>query len=434
MSTRHLTRGAFLTGALGLTALTACGGNGGGADPQAEPTFGASTRMSVFGTSERKAKLDEAFALYTGEFGGAVDVQAIANEGYAEKLATEMAGGAAADVVALFQHITSQYTREELLVDLAEWEGILDVSGLDQEAISAGVIDGRRNALPLGDNAYAAFYDSDRLEALGLSAPEPGHTWDDFLAFSHDVTTASGGSYHGTIDAGGDMNFLEVYLRQHGLALYDEDGGLGFTASDLEQWFTLWDDLRADGVAPPAGVTAESTTGGFGTSLLVTGKAANFFIFGNVFKGFSSLTENELALTTPPVASASETGLYVRASNWMGAYARGQNVDDAVNMIDFLVNDPDAAAILGAEFGAPPNLELRDSLEYDPADQAFVDYVNLIADEYAQPIPDLGVAFPDGSDRFLDLIQAASESVAAGQSDPADGAAQFVEQMEGFLA
>lgn len=433
MTTPQLTRGAFLTGALALTGLSACGGNSATADPQAEPSFGATTRMSVFGTTERKAKLDEAFALYTTKFGGSVDLQAIANEGYAEKLATEMAGGAAADVVALFQHITAQYAREELLVDLSEWGKVLDVSGLDQEAIAAGVIEERRNALPLGDNAYAAFYDTTRLDALGVSAPETGHTWDEFLAFAHDVTTASGGDYHGTVDAGGDMNFLEVYLRQHGLALYSEEGGLGFAEADLQQWFTIWDELRADGVAPPAGVTAESTTGGFGTSLIVTGRAANFFIFGNVFKGFSSLTENTLALTAPPVLSSSETGLYVRASNWMGAYARGKNVDDAVNMIDFLVNDPDAVAVLGAEFGAPPNLELRDALTYDPADQVFVDYVNLIADEYAQPIPDLGLAFPDGSDRFLDQLQATNESIAAGQVDPADGAAQFVEQMSGFL-
>ncbi|WP_420112019.1 ABC transporter substrate-binding protein [Pseudactinotalea sp.] len=435
----NLTRRSLLSIGLGgaaAAALTACGNGGGssgsGPAPGAEPTFGASIRMSQFGTTDRQARLAEAFALYSAEYGGSVDVSAIDNSSYAEKLATEMAGGAAADIVGLFHHIVADYARQGQLVDLDAWDTITDVSGLDQDATAGGVIDGQRSALPLGDNAIGAFYDRTRLSDLGFEPLEPGHTWDEFITFANDVSREAGGSYYGTMDASGDTNFFEVFLRQRGKGLY-ADGGLGFAPADVEEWFGVWEDLRATGAAPPAGLTSESSAGGFGTAMLVTGQAATFFIFSNVFKAFSNLTSSELALTTTPMPSASESGLYVRASNWIAAYTKGDGIDDAVNAIQFLLNDPGAVEVLGTEFGAPPNLELRAELSYDAADQAFVDYVDLVSAEYAQPIGNLAESFPQGSARMTEALRTMSETIAAGDLSVADGSAQLVAQAEGFI-
>jgi multiple sugar transport system substrate-binding protein len=438
MSSRDFSRRAFLSvglGGIAMATLAACGSGGSpGAVPAPgeSPEFGGDLRMALFGTAERQARLEAVLALYTAAFGGTGSVSAIDNASYAEKLATEMAGGAAADVVALFHHIVAEYARKDLLVDLDAWESITDVTGLDQDAISGGIINGKRAALPLGDNAYGAFYDRARLKELGFEPLEPGHSWDDFVRFANDVSTRSGGDYYGTMDASADLNLFEVFMRQRGKSLYSDDG-LGFTQQDGEEWFGMWDELRASGATAPAGLTAESSAGGFGTSLLVTGQASNFFIFSNVFKAFQNLTPNELALTTPPMPSASESGLYVRASNWVGAYARGSETDDAVNLIQFMLNDPEAVKVLGTEFGAPPNLELRATLDYDAPDQAFVDYVDLVSADYAQPIEDLSSSFPQGAAQMTNAMRATSETIASGDQSVADGTAALIAQAEGFL-
>ncbi|WP_010205303.1 ABC transporter substrate-binding protein [Salinibacterium sp. PAMC 21357] len=433
-----LTRRSLLTvgmGGLTLAALAACSGGGNtGALPKPgeTPTFGGSLRMSQYGTAERKARLDKMFALYTKQFGGEVKVSAVESASYGEKLATEMAGGAAADIVPMYQSLVAEYARKDLLADLDGWPTITDVSGLDQVSITSGVIDGKRTALPLGDNSYAAFYDRTRLKQLGFEPPEPGDSWEDFIRFSNDVSTKSGGSYFGTMDAGADMNLFEVFLRQRGVSLYD-GSALGFTAADAEAWLGMWEDLRKSGAAPSADRTAEAAIGGYGTTQLVTGQASNFFIFGNVFKAFSDLTASELAITSPPMPSASDSGLYVRASNWAAAYARGKNVGDAVNVIQFMLNDPEAVETLGTEFGAPPNLDLRASLTYDAADQAFVDYLDLVASDFAQPIADLAATFPAGATKSGQALKTVSETVAFGDQSVVDGAASLVAQMEGFL-
>lgn len=437
LTTVDVSRRAFLgfsVGGAAMFALSACAAGGAAptANPSATPEFGADLRLSLYGTAERQAKVDQVLKMYASKFGGSVATQVTANAGYAEKLATEMAGGAAADDVALFHNIVADYARKDVLVNLDDWKSVVDTSGFDQAAIESGYIDGKRVALPLGDNAYAAFYDQARLDSFGVKTLEPGHSWDDFIKFANDVTKKAGGDYYGTIDASGDMNLFEVWLRQQGKTLYSK-GGLGFKESDAEDWFQLWEDLRADGAAPPAGLTAESIAGGFGTALLVTGQASNFFIYGNVFKGFTGLTPSTLTISTPPMPSESKSGLFVRASNWIAAYSRGKNIDDAVNVIDFVLNDSEAVTTLGPEFGAPPNLELRSSLTYEPADQAFIDYVDLVAADYAQPIEDLSATFPEGAPKVMTLFVSTSQEIAAGSQSVKDGAASFVTQAESFV-
>lgn len=429
------TRRSFLGVSLGAAAaatLAACSSASPGGRSSVAPSYGASIRMSLFGTADRQKRLQQVFALYTAKFGGAVDAQVVANASYAEKLATEVAGGAAADVISLFHNLVADYARRDVLADLNQWSDVVSTSDFDQAAIASGVINDKRVALPLGDNAYAAFYDKGKLDSLGIGVPEPGHTWDQFVTFAHDVTKKAGGGYWGTLDASGDFNLFEVWLRQRGAALYTDQGQLGFTAAQLTDWYELWAQLRKDGVAPPAGVTAEATAGGFGTQPLVTGKATNFFIFGNVFKPFQSLTKSELAITTPPMDKTSESGLFVRASNWMAAYSRGKNVDDAVNLINFILNDEEAAKTLGAEFGAPANTKLRDAMTWEGQDKAFIDYVNLVSKTYARPVASLAVEFPTGSPKVQAAFLTSSQTVAA-NNDTADGAAKFISQAEGFL-
>jgi pectin-derived oligosaccharide transport system substrate-binding protein len=434
---RH-TRRAFLRwgigGAAATAALAACGSPPAPPRPPGPPVFGADLRMSLFGTAQRQKRVQQALARYTAQFGGSADVQIVANTSYGQKIATEMAGGAAADVVSLFHNIVADYARRDVLVPLDQWADVLDLSTLDQAAAGGGVIQGRRVAIPLGDNAYAAFYDKGRLDALGFAVPEPGHTWDDFQRFANDVSRAAGPGYWGTVDASGDLNFFEVFLRQRGAALYGERGGLGFTEADLAEWFGRWDELRRDEAAPPGGVTAESLTGGFGTTLIVGGQASNFFIFGNVLKGFQGLTESELAISTPPMDDPGASGLFVRASNWVAAYSRGPNVDDAVNAIQFLVNDPEAASTIGVEFGAPVNLAFRSELTYEGADRAFIDYVDLVARTYAQPVPSLDVEFPEGAAQVQTAFLAMSQSIAGGDDSLDEGVSRFVAQAEGLIA
>lgn len=420
--------------ATGLAALglSGCGNSAPAGSAGATPAGNVALRMSAYGSTVRQEKLQKVFALYQQKNGGTLDLSLLSNEAYAQKLATEIAGGAAADVIALFQNLVAQYAGKNALANLDDFSSVLDTSKFDQASIASGVIDGKRVALPLGDNAYGVIYDQGALESIGMKVPEPGHTWDDFIKFANDVKTKKGSGYFGTIDNSADFNGFEIFVRQRDKALY-KDGKLGFGKEDLEAWLEIWADLRESGAAPPGDLTVQSSTGGFGNSLMVGSKAPNFFIYPNVLNAFQSLTKSKLAVTTMPMPSASKSGHFVRASNWVSVNGRGKSPADAANLVNFLLNDKEAADLLQAEFGAPPNLEIRKSVTFNEVDKLFIDYVDLVSKEYAQPVPSLAEEFPSGSPQVMTAFVSTAQTIATGKESVSSGADSFMSQAAGFL-
>lgn len=431
-------RRSFLGLGLAATGLAALGlsgcANGAASSTSAgaSPAGNVALRMSAYGSTVRQDKLKQVFDLYQKKNGGSLELSLLSNEAYAQKLATEIAGGAAADVIALFQNLVAQYAQKNALKNFDDYSSVLKTDGFDKASIASGVIDGKRVALPLGDNAYGVIYDQGVLEAIGMKVPEPGHSWDDFVTFANDVKKKKGNGYFGTIDNSADFNGFEIFVRQRDKALY-KDGKLGFGKDDLEAWLNIWAGLRESGAAPPGDLTVQSSTGGFGNSLMVGSKAPNFFIYPNVLNAFQTLTKSKLSVTTMPMPSASKSGHFVRASNWVSVNARGQNPADAVNLVNFLLNDKDAADVLKAEFGAPPNLELRKSVTFSDVDKIFIDYVDLVSKNYAQPVPSLAEEFPSGSPQVMTAFVSMAQSVATGKDSVSDGADKFMSQAAGFL-
>jgi len=423
----------------GLAAFTLAGCSStpsSGATPTAVATAAGKVdlRTSAYGSATRQAKLKQVYDLYTAKFGGTINLEILANDQYTQKLSTEIAGGAAADTINLFDNIVAQFASKNTLVDLGAYSsGILDLKEIEKASLSSGVINGKQFAVPLGDNAYGAIYDEGALESIGMKAPKPGHTWDEFATFANDVAKKKGDGYYGTIDDSSDLNGFDVFLRQRGKTAF-KGGKLGFVAKDLEDWYQIWADLRKTKAAPPGDLTVQTATGGFGNSLLVAGKAANFFIFPNVLSAFQALTKSTLSVTTMPMPSAAKSGLYIRASNWVGVNAKSAHTPDAVNIVNFMLNDADAVNILQAEFGAAPNQKLRAGVTYNATDQKFIDYVNLVAKDYAHPIGSLADIFPTGFQQILTAFQTVGHNVAIGTETVSSGADSFISQAGGFLS
>ncbi|MEV7086241.1 extracellular solute-binding protein [Streptomyces sp. NPDC093085] len=425
--------GLATAGAASL-AMTGCAPSGGAPSASATPEGDVPLTMSAYGSNARQRKLQQVYALYAKKHGGKVGLELLSNDAYAQKLATQIAGGAAADTLALFQNLVAQYAVKNALAPLDRYAPkTLGLAHFDKASIAGGVIEGKRVALPLGDNAYGVIYDKGALDAIGMSVPEPGHTWDEFITFANDVTKKSPSGHYGTMDDSSDFNGFEIFVRQRGKELY-KDGKLGFSQADMEAWFEIWAELRKSGAAPPGDLTVQTTTGGFGNSLLVQGKAATFFIYPNVLSSFQALTKSELAVTTMPMPSAARSGHFVRASNWVAVNARSRYPADAAALIDFMLNDELAARVLQAEFAAPPNLELRKAITYDRADRLFVDYVDLVAKEFARPVPTLAEEFPKGSPQVMTTFVTVSQAIATGQQSVAAGTDSFFSQAGGFLA
>lgn len=424
-----------LTAATGAAAgmgalLTACGGSAGGGG-------GGGISVSQYGSAGRLELFQKMFDAYTAKNSdAAISLDQASVDNYIDRLATQVSGGNAPDVMGIFHNAITRFARQDALLDLDSHiaDGALDTSSFEDGIVEQGLVDGKVRALSFGDNAHGVMYDADLLESVGMTLPEPGYTWEDLLSFSVDLSRAVDGDFWGTEDRSNqpDQGF-KVWLLQRGKYFFDETGQLGFDRTDLTEWIEYWDLLRTEGAAPPASVTAEAG-GTFEASALVRGYAANHQTYANALMSMQGLTENRLRLTTLPVSpEGAGSGHFIRGSNWVGVFSRSEDPDLAVDFLNFFFNDEEAVEIIGAELGAPPNRELRTGLELGESEQDFVDYVDYISDEFGQPAATLDQEFPDSWNDINTAFGTAVDDVAFGRIEISESVDRFFETAESAI-
>jgi multiple sugar transport system substrate-binding protein len=423
MTAHVIGRRGFLGLGAGLLAA-ATAGCGFGAD--------AGLRVAWYGGAPVHEALDAALAAFTA---GHPDAQLAAERAafgdYWDKLATQAAGGQAPDVFRMSMSYFTEYGQRGALLDLGEVAGSIRVGDLDPSVADSGTVDGRVLGIGQSTITHAGFVNRTQLEALGLEVPQRGWTWDELADLARSFTAAAGDGRYGTVDAGGIMQIFDVYARQHGTDLFTADGALAVGRDVIEEWFTFWDALRRDGVAPPADVTTESRT--FETSTLVTGRAPIHFGWVQQATFYQPLMQDVLEVVAVPAgADRSPAGQFVTALDFWCVSSETGEAERAAQLIDFLLNDDRAIRAVGVTLGIPPSERARSLLGVDPASAAgkAIALVDAVSGQVGpSPAP-----WPRGYGELQETFQRLSDEIGFGQSDPARAAATFADEADRVLS
>jgi multiple sugar transport system substrate-binding protein len=419
---------------LTVLATAACGGGSRASDQQAggPPERDKPVQLAVtwWGGPARADLTQKVLDLYTKKHPNVTfTTQWQGYSGYYDKVNTTAAGRSAADIIQIDNRVLREYSGKGLLADLTPWVGnTLQVSGIDDKLLGTGKVDDKLYAVPLAANTQALAYDKTALQKIGMLPPENGWaTWDEFNTWASQVTKATGNAPWAMRDESANMSLFEYWLRQTGKNLYDGQK-LGFTADDVKAWFDLWDGLRKSGAASPQEVAQPANAGDISKNTVATKTTAMTFMYDNQLTELAKATDHEVALAPIP---GPLSGAYARPSQFFTAYARGENVATAVDVINFFVSDPEAGAILGTERGLPPNKQVRDAVSPNFDDK--LKYV-LAYDEkvvaQAGPTPPVPA---QGDSQLTRLLQATGENVGFGRQSAADGANEFVTQASAEL-
>jgi multiple sugar transport system substrate-binding protein len=122
------------------------------------------------------------------------------------------------------------------------------------------------------------------------------------------------------------------------------------TPADAKRYLDLFADYRALGVIPPADIAASYAESNADTSMLVAGKAAIAFLWTNQLDGYQRAMVDEIDLIELPGA-AERNSLWQTQSQLYTINKDSKHKDLAAKFINFLVNSPDAAAVLGNDRG-----------------------------------------------------------------------------------
>ncbi|MFG2012344.1 ABC transporter substrate-binding protein [Micromonospora sp. NPDC048868] len=426
---RRLIRGLLATVvALPLVlGAAACGG-----DDEASTDPNAPVKLSVFWWGgEARAKLtEEALALYTKKHPNVTFEKTWqANQGYFDKLATLTAGGNPPDLFQIDDNYLAEYASRSTTLDLTSYKdsGDLDVSKFPKSLWQYGVVDGKLAGVASGENTQGLVYNKTLLTKNGLPEPTTGMSWEEHIAWAEQVAKKT--KVPGTQDPSADYKAFWVWLRQQGKDLY-KGKELGFTAEDVTKWFDLWKGARDRGATPTPDVIHEGNATDITKQLVVTGKAGTSWVWVNQMPELKKNTKDELGVIAYPGDPSAQ---WARASMYWSVFKGSKHKDVAVDVINFLANDPEAVKILGTDRGLPSNLDLRRVVSDDVTDPAMKQSIQVESD-LAQKFGEAPQVPLKGHSKVRAELIKAAENAQYGRISSAQAAEQFITACKSAIA
>ncbi|SHN47766.1 ABC transporter substrate-binding protein [Cryptosporangium aurantiacum] len=391
--------------AAAVLATAACGGGG---DTSEDPDAKVTLRFSWWGSADRAKSTQQALDLFTKKNPNiTIKTSYSAFKPYFEKLATETAGGNAPDVFQMDRAYLREYADRNVLAELDD--GVTDQ--VAESVKDSGVVDDKLYAVPMGQTTFVMVYDPEAYQKAGLKPPAKGWTWQDYLTNGTKLTQASKGKVSGVTDLGWQWESFETWLLQSGTQLYTEDGKLGFEKADLKNYLTLIDNLRKQKASTPGKVTA--TIDG-SIENMPMGKRLSYTenSWDSTVASYYEVLGKPVGLAPYP-SDTGKLGAYAKPSMFLSISQKTKVRSASDKLVDFLVNDPEAAAILGVDRGLPPNTANRDKVgaTLTGPQKAVYEYEKSIEADLVPAPP----APPKGNSALKDYWQQLNEEIAFGK-------------------
>jgi multiple sugar transport system substrate-binding protein len=420
-----------------LAGLTACGtGNvpgAGGDDTAPELSEDQVTiRATWWGGDSRHPLTQEAIEAFEAKYPN-IDVEGEFADwgGYWDKLATQTAGGNAPDIMQMDELYLASYADRGALYDL-EQTSQLDTAGLDPKVLDLGRSEGTLYGMPISTTAFGILANQDLLDELGLELPDTSAwTWEDLSDFAVEVSEKSDGKVVG-ISALNNGYSLQLWARQHGEALFS-DGGVSISPETLAAYFQQALAWTESGAAAPASHQAEMAGVGLDQTDFSTGKQALAFSQITQIPAYEAATGGAtLEPVKIPTEDANEADYsYLKPGMYWSVSSTSEHPAEAALFVDFMVNDPEAGAILGADRGIPSNSAVRDSIldGLTPGEKRAADFV-AAEEEYIGEAPEIT---PNGASELDTLIARYLQDVLFESQTPQEAAEAFIAELDGSI-
>lgn len=403
---------------------TACGSDSGDGGP-------VTIRFSWWGNDDRAKITNEAVRAFEDANPGiTVRTESIDFNSYFDRLATSVAAGDEPDVITMGGAYPREYADRGVLLDLASVRNDLDLSVLDDGALSNGAFDGAQYGVPTGVNTYGVIVNPALFLRAGVELPDDDTwSWDDYYRIATEISANSPEGTFGSDDPT-STETLDLYANQRtGKGLYAKNGGVAIERRTVRDWFMMTTGLMDEGATPPASLTAElDGQPAPEQTLMGQGRAAMMFGWSNLITAYRQASGADLMLLRAPGETTDKgTGMWLQASQLYTISKRSEHPEAAAKLIDFLVSDERAADLIKADRGIPANPRIRAHLESTLDENARVEFA--FVDRISDLVDGDFVIGPTGSTESVDILTRVNQSVLFGQSSPSQGAEQFVTEL-----
>ncbi|MBT1172127.1 extracellular solute-binding protein [Bifidobacterium sp. MA2] len=421
---------AAVMAAVALCVSAACGSSVGASDVPVVPSDGDVTiRLDWWGGDSRVETTEKAVAAFEKLHPNIhVDMEYSDWTGYWDKLAVQSAGGNAPDVMQMDELYLAFYGSMGSLLDLNKASKYLDLDGMDSSLRSMGVVEGRQVAAPATTAQYGVIVNNAVLRELGLTLPDTDHwTWSEFADFAGQVTEKSGGRIIGSL-APNNGYALQLWARQHGDRLFDGNR-IVIPPETLASFLKLPADWAVDGVEGSRERWSENSAAALNDSDFGKGRQAMMITQATMITPYAQAagTDDMSIVPLPQIDPGSRT-MYLKPGMYWSVSSQSQHPAEAAMLVDYLINDGGAGAILGTERGIPANDGIRRALAKDATgtDRKALAFIDKIR-------PTLGDApsiTPNGASELDKTIIRYQQDVVFGKRSAIDAAHAMIAELQ----
>lgn len=401
--------------------LTACGAGGDG-DEEVE------LRFAFWGSDTRVQNTEAIIDAFNEDHPAIqVDIEYSDWDGFWDGLNTQIAANDAPDIFQMDAPYLREYGERGSLLDLSG----VDLGHIPDDIVESGTIDGDYFGLASGVNAVAIVANTMLFEEAGVELPDDtAWTWEDWAEIAVDLGEGLDDAYGMAGPA--EPQLFQAWLRQHEAFFNDDEGTLGFGEDHLAEYLGWLDELRADGVFPPAQVMVEEESVSQDQSLEAVGGAAMAFTWTNLLGALADAGDEELTLLRLP----SPTGSAEDAQQWyntgmVSASSGTEHPEEVTTFLDFFVNDERSALINMTDRGLSANTEIRPDLmeEMDEANREAAEFITQIEDELGEPEPVPATGFGN----VADILARYQQEVFFERMSPEEAAAAAFPELEDVI-
>lgn len=385
-------------------------------------------RWAYWGSAARIKRSQDAIDLFKAATGISVNPEVSGGTGdHFNKVDTQIAGGAGPDIIQMGGNI-NDYVKKGVLLPLDDYVGsVLNASVIDPSAVESGTIDGHLYGVSTGVTMPALVYNKSLLQRVGAPLPKVSMTYAEFRAYLETINALLPTGVYPMQDIGAmasNSTPFGYWTRYNGTPLYNNVTNSTYvTAADGKKYLELFKDYRDAGFIPPADIAAGFAETNADTSAIIAGKVAIGFIWTNGLSGYQAATKDELGLIEFPGA-ASMKSLWQAPSQFYTVNKYSKNTEAAVKFINFLVNSPEAAKVLGNDRGASASASARAAGLADVNDQKVIEYLKS-----AGPHSSKETAHLPNDTELNSTLYLIYQKVAFGKISPAQGGQQIYEMI-----
>lgn len=418
----------MLIGTLGVSSLGACGqGAEKGTETKTEKEGANSNNlvMAWWGNQVRNEKTQAVLDKYQEENKDiTVEGQFYQWNDYWSKMATAAAGKSMPDLIQMDYSYIDQYVDKGQLLDLTPYieSGALDTTNIPENVLEMGKVKDGIYGIAGGVSGNCLFYNKTVTDELGITMKD-NMSLEEFIDIAKEVTEKTG--YRAKLIQ--DVNYMGEWARAEGIPIVEAKMPVD-NAEAYEPFFRI----LADGIKDGWCITPDNVdTTGLETDPLVYGSSPETMAWVTMNGTSNQLTAlqaaapegTEIGVTTIPT-SDTKVSNYLKPALYFSISADTKNPDEAVSLLNYLINSEEANEILLGERGVPASTKIAEHINklVSETEQKSFAYVTDVITPNCSPInpPD-----PTGMSELNDTIKKIVEKVSYGESTPKEAAQEY---------